>query len=193
MAKKTAAEQKAAILGIDKTIDGLISLHYAKDGREQLAKEAYKTSKEKYEASLVKERELLIAEVEILEVELAEAQSKAVPTESQVMRAELEVKKAEQALNEKFESGLVDATREIVQRAIDGYVAPSFHKTLRRIRTKDVTLPQVAGEVRALETAKANLAAMAETAEVKRLKDSIKAYEEQIADIDAYLADEVTA
>ena len=190
---KTTAQQKAAVLGIDKTIDSLITIHFAKDGREQTAKQAYKTSTEEYEASLVKERELLVAEVEILNVELSEAQRIAIPSESQVLRAKLEVKKAEQALSDKFENGLADATREIVQRAIDGYVAPSFHKTLRRIRTKDVTLSQVAAEVRNLEAAKANLAAMAETAEVKRLKASIKAYEEQIADIDAYLADEVIA
>lgn len=190
---KTTAQTKAAVLGIDKTIADLITLHFAKDGREQIAQNAYKNAKEKYEISLVEERELLVSEVEILNVELEEAQRNAIPTKSEMMRAELEVKKAEQALEEAFESGYAEATQQLVNRCIDNNVAPTAFKTMRRIRIKDVTLPQFASEVRALEAAKANLASMSETAKVKQLKSIITSLKEQIADIDAYLADEVVA
>lgn len=183
------ATAKSKLLGVNANIQRLIKMQFAKEGKEQMALEAFNNSVEEYKTSLGKEKELLNSELVILEVELQEAKRNAVPTESQVMRAKLEVKKAEQALDEKFEEGLAEATRMIVEAASkNGAVPAVYHKTLRRIELRDETLSQVASEVAALKTAKVDLAAMAETVTVKSLTDKIAAHKASIEEIDAYLA-----
>lgn len=183
------ATAKSKLLGVNANIQRLIKMQFAKEGKEQMALESFNNSVEEYKTSLGKEKDLLNTELAILEVELLEAQRTAIPTESQVMRAKLEVKKAEQALDDKFEEGLAQATRLIVDAASkDGSVPAVYHKTLRRIELRDETLAQVNVEVRNLETAKSNLAAMSETSAVKALTSKIAAHKAAIEEIDAYLA-----